>query len=850
MKTTKLHTFEDVLTKGITIDNQNGEETLVKVSCIFIPKIQRSYAQGRISEGDIRSDFLKEIFSTLTTQCDTTLELSFLFGSKQALINGSGEGFELLDGQQRTTTLFLLYWYIYNRESEILPEFLRKFTYETRDTSTQFLCKITSTRFDLSDKKPSRIIKANKWFTDDFNCDATICAMLNMLDDIHDMYCQKECSGLLDKLSRLKFYVLLLEEFDMNDELYIKMNSRGLSLTPFENFKASLVKYMKAPKREGLYGSDDTIEGEAPYWLKFITNLDAKWIDIFWQNETYDDSQAPVNEFIKIDDKEIGNKYFRFLIRYFFTKAAILKGIERSGSKRYLSPLPNFFYNDAEDNVETRLKGWNYFEQLFDLLAEEQKGCSFPVFGNIERILDTFHSHYDSICAAINEYTYGCAKEFDVRKPKDKFQITHRAIFAGITEFIEAIPEEKSFANDIVQANFRRMLRVVQNIIENTPIESGVPLVSVINAIREIINLPGAVDRNFYESLAKASLKSDNKQLAEEQEKAQQMFSSGEFDESWEEAFKTAEKHSFLKGAVRFFFTPNHGNSKDFLDRYNIINELFDKDGITPAYRKDKGHILIRAILSCLNEWNPVGSQRIGMENRYITENAETQKYLKNILLGSSDVRNMFCQYFDNRIVSIDEYLEQVVHNAVCQDNGNEQFRMLYQRLINDSCAPYIFDWIEDREKVQNSRFKIHNNRRYIVAIPGTWYDRIVLDTERHIFIPKIVNKYGFDYCDNNQKKSINGPMKDSWGWSISIEKKIVGVSGKYTLSITFNEGLWVDFFVYGDNPNTIISQWNLASDRIVSGGGKVEVMTYLLDKDIQPIMDKIDELEKIIQNL
>ena len=66
MKTTKLHTFEEVLTKGIAIDNQNGDETLLKVSWIFIPKIQRSYAQGRISEGDIRSDFLKEIFSTLT----------------------------------------------------------------------------------------------------------------------------------------------------------------------------------------------------------------------------------------------------------------------------------------------------------------------------------------------------------------------------------------------------------------------------------------------------------------------------------------------------------------------------------------------------------------------------------------------------------------------------------------------------------------------------------------------------------------------------------------------------------------------------------------------------------------
>lgn len=850
MKTTKLHTFEDVLTKGITVENENGEETFVQVSCIFIPKIQRSYAQGRISEGDIRSDFLKEIFSTLTGEKDTPLELSFLFGSKQSLINGTGDGFELLDGQQRTTTLFLLYWYIHNRESEVLPEFLSKFTYETRDTSSQFLSKITSTKFDLSVKKPSRIIKANKWFTDDFNCDATICAMLNMLDDIHAMYCSLNCTNLLDKLSRLKFYVLLLEEFDMNDELYIKMNSRGLSLTPFENFKASLVKYMKAPERNGAYGSDDTQDGLAPYWLKFITNIDAKWIDIFWQNETYNNSQAPVNNLINIDDKEIGKKYFRFLIRYFFTKAAILKGTERSGSKRYLSSLPQFFYKDAEDSIESRLKAWNYFEELFDLLAEEDKDCSYPVFGNIERILDTFHSYYDTICNKIKGYTYGCAKDFDVRNHIDKFQITHRAVFAGVTEFIEAIPVEKSFGDEIVQENFNRMLRVVQNIIENTPIESGVPLVSVINAIREIVNLPGATDKNFYESLAKAELKSDNKQLAEEQEKAQQMFSTGEFDASWEKAFITAEEHPYLKGAIRFFFTPNHGTSKDFLDRFNIIQELFDKDGITPAYRKGKGHILIRAILSCLNEWNPVGSQRIGMENRYITENAETQKYLKNILLGSIDVRNMFCQYFDNPTMSIDEYLEQVVKDAKCQDVENEQFKMLYQRLINDSNAAYIYDWIEERENAPKSRFKIHNNRRYIVAIPGTWYDRLVLDTERHIFIPKIVDTYKFDYCDSNQKNCINGPMGDTWGWSISIEKKIQGVSGEYKLVITFNEGLWVDFFVYSNNLDSIMRQWTVPSDWVVAGGQKIEVMKYMLDKDIQPVMDKIEELENTIKTL
>ena len=95
MKTTKLHTFEEILTKGITVD---GHKEPIKISCLFIPKIQRSYAQGRKAESDIRADFLDDIFSVLTSNKNTPLELSFLFGSKQVLSNGVPEGFELLDG--------------------------------------------------------------------------------------------------------------------------------------------------------------------------------------------------------------------------------------------------------------------------------------------------------------------------------------------------------------------------------------------------------------------------------------------------------------------------------------------------------------------------------------------------------------------------------------------------------------------------------------------------------------------------------------------------------------------------------------------------------------------------------
>ena len=52
---------------------------------------------------------------------------------------------EVLDGQQRLTTLFLLHWYVAARDTMCndattsLPEYLKSFEYQTRTTSTAFL---------------------------------------------------------------------------------------------------------------------------------------------------------------------------------------------------------------------------------------------------------------------------------------------------------------------------------------------------------------------------------------------------------------------------------------------------------------------------------------------------------------------------------------------------------------------------------------------------------------------------------------------------------------------------------------------------------------------------------------
>ena len=838
MKTTKLHTFKEVLTKGITID---GRDEPIKISYIFIPKIQRSYAQGRKSESDIRNDFLDDIFSVLVSGTNTPLELSFLFGSKQVLLNGE-DGFELLDGQQRTTTLFLLYWYVYNREEKQLPDFLGRFTYETRDTSTDFLKNISKTIFCFDNNKPSDVLRANKWFTDDFNCDPTVCAMLNMLDEIHSRYNRVEGSNLKDNLNRLQFYVLLLEHFDMNDELYIKMNSRGLSLTPFENFKASIVRYMK--KHDSMiYGGDKPENGNSPYWLDFISKIDARWIDIFWQNPTGNDS-TEIDKEITINDYEIGNRYFRFLNRYFFTKAAILKGVD----DKKLHALPYFFTHDCEEpEAEKRLRGWNNYLELFKLIADNQKGiilpsAKYPIFSAIERILETFLTHQDFILNCIRADPYGNTAKFDVLK-KDNYRLYDKIIFAATTEFIENLPEGKDFNCEVVKENFKRMIRVAHNIIENTTIESDIPAVGVINALSEIIHYQGAIDNNFYYSLANNELKSRNAQLKDEKEKAKEMFDDeGNFDQTWEDAFKEAEKHPFFKGSVTFFFTPKVGSSKDFRSRYSVIKNLFDANGITKKYREN-GHILIRALLSCLNHWD-----KAGLQDRYFTENAEEkEKYLKAIVTGCPEVRKMFCNYF-NQTAPIEHYLQNIVNSASCP-NANDTFKMLYCRLINDGNASAIYDDVADRESTRGC-FCIKYNRSYVIMIPGKWYDQLVLDTERHLIIPFLIQDHSFVYFDDNQSKQINSGLHDYWGWGVKIYKELNYNNNKYTLSLHFNEYKQVEFYISGSNVKELEELFEIKDNTIKDGICLQEKLPYRLFKDMQNIINKINDIENKLSSV
>ena len=91
---------------------------------------------------------------------------------------------------------------------------------------------------------PSEFIKDASWFADSWLLDPTVQGALVTLDEIteqfHDNFDYEEILSKIDG-HKVVFNFLDIDELGSEDELYIKLNSRGRPLTDFENFKARFI---------------------------------------------------------------------------------------------------------------------------------------------------------------------------------------------------------------------------------------------------------------------------------------------------------------------------------------------------------------------------------------------------------------------------------------------------------------------------------------------------------------------------------------------------------------------------------------------------------------------------------
>lgn len=255
---------------------------LISKYTIEIPAIQRDYVQDRLYSDLMQEDcdIVGDIVNSLRN--DLKLNLHFVYGKV--------DNNELvpLDGQQRLTTLFLIHWFLsLGSLSDNDKQILSKFTYETRPSSEDFCLKLVKESIIYqSDISVKQQIVNSKWFFLSWKSDPTIKAMLNMLDVIQDKFNQPNndlFELLCNKNCPVIFHFLPLEQFKLDDEIYVKMNSRGKPLSDFEKFKANF---------SVLFDFDEK------------SKLDNEWLDIFWKLEKDKDD---------IDIKEVDRKYLTFI---------------------------------------------------------------------------------------------------------------------------------------------------------------------------------------------------------------------------------------------------------------------------------------------------------------------------------------------------------------------------------------------------------------------------------------------------------------------------------------------------------------------------------------------------------
>ena len=242
-------------------------KSLLENYLVVIPLIQRDYAQGRKDKRttEVRKKLLQDINSALLDTNVGPLDLNFIYGKST---NGK---FIPLDGQQRLTTLFLVYLFAYRNNDEC--DFLGNFSYKTRDSSKKFFKSLFENRksFFTETESPSEIITDQPWFADSWQLDPTVQGALKTLDDISASfdYGFDYVSILSDSNNqKLVFNFLDIDKLGSEDELYIKLNSRGRPLTDFENFKARFIDRIKK--------LDSHLERE------FTQKIDTKWTDVIW----------------------------------------------------------------------------------------------------------------------------------------------------------------------------------------------------------------------------------------------------------------------------------------------------------------------------------------------------------------------------------------------------------------------------------------------------------------------------------------------------------------------------------------------------------------------------------------
>lgn len=437
----------------------------LKNNKVYIPVIQRDYAQGRIGKEDLRKNFLNEIHDATK---EKPLLLDFVYGVDR-------DGIQPLDGQQRLTTLWLVHWYISVKKGEKdNADILQKFSYETRISSRNFLEKLCDALRDGTFKTSTSIaedIQQQTWFSSAWKQDPTIQAMLVMLsgtkqkkEELNEDGIEQVFNGEQD-FPEVYFYYLPLEGIKQSDDLYIKMNHRGEQLTNFENFKADLISYMRKHEDYKKYANLESKE------TCIVNKFDKEWADLFWTPIEWDEIDDLKNSYPEIDEL-----FYRF-IKLFLQDKLYVSNVD---DKDNLIDILNKDYVPFE-NYEKIFKNAEILPRLWVVLNNIPKNFNKIVCENNPLLQKEGF-------VFLTQFKKG-KTDIEIETTKDNYQ---KVVFHALCLYLERMKPEASMDN------FKQWLRLSTNIAYSREIPTEVSMITRMEKIDGIAKNVIQRDKNVY----------------------------------------------------------------------------------------------------------------------------------------------------------------------------------------------------------------------------------------------------------------------------------------------------------------------------------------------------------------
>jgi hypothetical protein len=599
-----------------------------------IPIIQRDYAQGRSDERskEIRKTFLGSLIAAVENYPQKNIELDFVYGKRNK------NKVYLLDGQQRITTLYLLHWYLAQRLQK--PSLLKDvaLSYRVRQYADEFTQKISdeSTQIDFTSSIPSQAICNCTWFFDAWKHDPTVKGMLNTLDTIHELLKDKKISEERHwqplEEGAVTFYWLDLEEHQLTDELYLKMNARGKQLSNFENFKASLVKRIADNGWE-----ENTTEKES-----FSFKMDIIYTDLFWE---YRGGKT-------IIDEEAMN--------FFAGMAMIAHALKEKNDYERIEYL---YYNPLSVTASDFSVGdFELFKEFLDFYSNTDLSIETPL--------------WDKDFKANSVKTF-----FKIFIKDNKSFYKQRVFFYTISLLFKKI-EDKAKREDFI--------RVVRNIVENATIDSPQTFVGAIKLMKEL--LKGFLEvlsegvQDIYSYLSKTAIQSNfaSYQVTQEKQKAERIVANLE----WKDVIWEAEDHPMFKGDIGFLLLETENDLSLFKKRYEVAKEMFDEKGVKGKYRENA--LLIRALVSRFDNWGLFWDS-LSLDSssetwkRFLRTDKRWVKYFVLLL----DYEHKLEQFITEDSLLEDEYCSEEDFKIRVKTHTN-----LYQtELLVAICEKCVFHW-------------------------------------------------------------------------------------------------------------------------------------------------------------